>query len=187
MAELELSIKEVRNMSTNGEKKNKTNGKAHEEKNGQKIIPKDVWKEFYKFWDATEYEDLEAKQIQKILGKYLFVPLPKDVRNRKLVDDWFSKIKEMREKGKGGFGGYTVCFKGQKSTLEEVFSDKPLNPATMVKMLHLWINDHHLANKKTEPKANPKVEEKNGKTVKVNNVADLEKAVSKIKPKKGDR
>jgi hypothetical protein len=167
----------------NGEKINKTNGKAQEEKNGQKVIPKDVWKEFYNFWDATEYEDLEAKQIKKILGKYLFVPLPKDVRNRKAIDDWFSKIKELREKGKGGFGGITVCFAGQKKSIEEIFGQKPLTYAEMTKQLHLYINDNRLANKKPEAKA----EEKNGKTVKVNNVADMEKAVEKVKPnsKKG--
>jgi hypothetical protein len=128
---------------TNGEKTNKTNGK---EKNGEKVIPKDVWKEFYNFWDATEYEDLDAKQIQKILGKYLLVPLPKDVRNRKAIDDWFSKIKEMREKGKP-FGILTVCFKGQKETLETVFGTKPLKITEMTKQLQLWINDHQLSKK----------------------------------------
>jgi hypothetical protein len=166
---------------TNGEKINKTNGK---EKNGEKIIPKESWTEFNKYWLETEWASLTIADIKKHLGngKYVFEPIPKNVTDRTAGTEWFNKMKHFREKTTGGFGGYTVCFKGQKSTLEEVFSDKPLNPATMVKQLHLYINDHKLSSRKSETKTKP---EENGKTVKVNNVAELEKVVEKVKPKKG--
>jgi hypothetical protein len=158
---------------------NGTNGKAKEQ-NGQKVIPKAVWKEFYTMWDATEYEELEAKEIRKILGKHLFVPLPKDVRNRKLVDDWFNAIKQFKEKGKG-FGNYRVNFAGQTATLEKVFGDKPISPAEMTKTLHLYITDHHLASKGSEPKTENGKNGKNGKkTVVVNSIPEMEKAVAKI-------
>ena len=97
-------------MTTNGVKKQ--NGTA----NGQKVIPKDVWASFFKYWGNTEYEFLDAKSIKELLGKYLFVQLPKDVRNRKAIDEWFTKIKEFREKGVP-FGGFTVNFAGQTQTL----------------------------------------------------------------------
>lgn len=178
--------------------KEKTNGKAVEKTNGKtngqnvkvsqeelKIIPKDTWKAFAKYWDDTEYEELDAKSIKEILGKYMFVPLPKDVHNRKAIDIWFEEMKELREKGKP-FGGLTVCFAGQKATLEDVFGNKPLNPATMVKQLYLYINDHNLSSKNSEPKAITEV--KNGKnTVKVNSIAEMEKAVDQLKPKKGKK
>lgn len=171
------------NGKVNG-KNGTVNGKAKEEK----IIPKSIWKEFYEMWDATEYEELDAKEIRKILGKYLIVPLPKDVRNRKVIDQWFSEIKQFKEKGKG-FGNYRINFAGQTATLEKVFGNMPINPAEMTKTLHLYINDHHLSSSKvSEPKANPKPEEKNGtkKTVKVNSIPELEKAVEKI-TKKGKK
>lgn len=166
------------------EQNGKTNGKAKEEQ----IIPQNVWKAFYEYWDATEFKDLTKKDIQKHLGngKYVFVPIPKNVTDKTIGKAWYDQISQFREKGKGGFGGYTVCFKNQKATLEEVFSDKPLNPATMVKILHFYINDHSLSSKKSEPKAEAKTEEKNGKkTVKVNSIEAMEQVVEKIKPKKG--
>jgi hypothetical protein len=134
--------KEEKNTKVNG-----TNGKA----NGQKVIPKDVWSEFFKYWDNTEYEELDAKEIRKILGKCLIVPLPKDVRNRTAIDKWYNEIKSFKEKGKG-FGNYRINFAGQDATLESVFGNMPINPAQMTKTLHLYITDHHLSSK-SEPKA----------------------------------
>ncbi len=166
---------------SNGKTNGKTNGQNNKVKEEQ-IIPIQTYKEFFNYWDNTEYEELDAKSIKEILGKYLFVPLPKDVRNRKAIDEWFAKIKEMREKGKP-FGGITVNFAGQKDSIESVFGNKPLKITEVTKQLHFFINDRHLSSKNSEPKAktDPKVKEKNGKkTVKVNSVADMEKAVEKI-------
>ena len=64
--------------------------------------------------------------------------MPKDVRNRKAIDDWFSKIKELREKGKP-FGGKTVSFKGDKTMLEDVFGKEDLSPTQMNKKLWDYI------------------------------------------------
>jgi hypothetical protein len=173
-------------MSKENGKTNGQNGKA----NGTKVIPKDVWKAFAEFWDITEWSALKAADIKKYLGngKYLFVAIPKDITDKTIGKAWYDQIKEFREKGTGGFGGYSVCFVGQKATLEQVFGKEPINPAQMTKQLHLYINDHRLSSKGSEPKANPKPEEKNGKkTVKVNSVAEMEKAVEKIKNKKGQK
>lgn len=164
----------------------KTNGKTNGQngKNGQKEIPKDVWKTFAAEWDETNWEDLKASEIKKLLGngKYLFVAIPKDITDKTIGKAWFDEIKEFREKGTGGFSGYSVCFAGQKATLEQVFGKEPINLAQMTKQLHLYINDHRLSSKKSEPKA--ETNGKNGKkTVKVNNVADMEKAVEKITKK----
>jgi hypothetical protein len=138
----------------------KVNGTANGKANGTKVIPKETWKAFYEFWDNTEYEELDAKSIKELLGKHLFVPLPKDVRNRTAIDKWYKEIKSFKEKGKGGFGDYRI------------------NPAQMTKILHLYINDHYLASKGSEPKV-----ETNGngkKTIKVNSIQEMEKAVEKI-------
>ncbi len=153
------------------EKNNKTNGK-----NGTKVIPKDVWKAFAEYWDSTNWEALKAADIKKHLGngKYLFVAIPKDITNKDIGKAWFDQIKEFREKSKGGFGGFTVNFAGQKASLEQVFGKEPINPAQMTKQLHLYINDHRLSSKAKT----------NGKnTVKVNTVEEMEKEVAKLSKK----
>lgn len=149
-------------------KETKNNGTA-------KVIPKDIWKQFDRMWDATNWEDLKAAEIKKLLGKYLFVPIPKNVTDKTEGKAWYDQIKAFREKGKS-FGGYTICFAGQKSTLLQVFGDKPLNPAEMTKRLHLYINDHRLS---SSAKTNGK------NTVKVNTVEEMEKEVARLTPKKG--
>ena len=106
-------------MTTNG--KNKTNGKAKEEQ----IIPQDVWKEFYEYWDNCEWKDLTEKDIKKHLGKYLFVAVPKHITDKDIGTKWFDEIKQFKEKSQP-FGGITVNFSGQKATLAEVFGNKPL-------------------------------------------------------------
>lgn len=155
------------------EQNGKINGKAQEEK----VIPAAVWKEFYEYWDATEFKDLTKKDIQKHLGngKYVFVQIPMNVTDKIVGTAWFNMMKSFKEQGKGGFGNYRINFAGQTATLESVFGKEPINPAQMTKMLHLYINDHSLSSKNSEPKAKP--EEKNGKkTMKVTSVADMEKA-----------
>lgn len=186
MAELEL-YKEVRNMSK--EQNGKTNGKATEEKaNGkvkeEQIIPQNVWKAFYEYWDNTEFKDLTVADIKKHLGKHVYVQIPKNITDKAIGTEWFNSLKQFKEQGKGGFGNYRINFSGQTATLENVFGKDPINPAQMTKILHLYINDHSLSSKNSEPK----VEEKNGKkTVKVNSISDLEKAVEKINNKKGKK
>lgn len=163
-------------MTTNGVKKQNgtANGKAKEEK----IIPSLVWKEFAEFWDSVEWKDLTEKDIKKHLGKYLFIAIPKNITDPKIGKAFFDELKQFKEKGKG-FGNYRINFAGQVATLESVFGNKPINPAEMTRTLHLFINDHHLSSS-----AKVETNGKNGKkTVKVNNVADMEKAVEKIAKK----
>lgn len=52
--------------------------------------------------------------------------------------------KAAKEKASPKFGGYTVSFKDDETSLEKLFGDKPLSPAEMTKKL--W--DHVKANKK---------------------------------------
>lgn len=116
-------------------KENKSNGKAKEQ-NGQKVIPKDTWKEFFKFWDNCEWKDLTVAEIKKNLGngKYVYVPIPKNVTDKEIGAKWFTEIKEFREKGKP-FGGKTISFKGDNTTLETVFGVEELSPTQMNKKL----------------------------------------------------
>jgi hypothetical protein len=156
--------------------------------NKTKIIPKDTWKDFTEFWDNTEWIDLKAADIKKHLGngKYVFIPIPKDVTNKVVGKAWYNQLSLLREKKTGGFGNIVISFAGQKATLEQVFGSKPVTYAQMTKQLHLYVNDHHLSTKKSEPKPepkktetksnNPKSEKKNGKnTVHVNTVEEMEK------------
>jgi hypothetical protein len=69
-----------------------------------------------------------------------------------------------------------------------VFGSKPVTYAQMTKQLHLYVNDHRLSGKQTEPKTEPKVETKNGKkTTKVNTVEEMKKEVAKLTAKKGKK
>ncbi len=45
------------------------------------------------------------------------------------------------------FGGYTICFKGRKETLEEIFGTEKLSPAEMTKKLWKFIKSKNLAGK----------------------------------------
>lgn len=185
-------------MTTNGkkEKTNGQNGKSVEKTNEktnepkvaeiEKVIPTEDWKKFAEFWDATEWSDLKEKDIKKHLGKYLFVDIPKNITDPKIGKAWFDEIRQFKEK-KAAFGGYTVCFAGQTDSLEKVFGNKPLTTTEMTKQLYFFINDHSLSSKNSlKPETKP--EEKNGKkSVKVNSIEAMEKAVETIKPKKGKK
>lgn len=45
------------------------------------------------------------------------------------------------------FGGYYICFKGRKETLEQVFGSGKLGPAEMTKKLWKFIKEKKLAGK----------------------------------------
>jgi hypothetical protein len=45
------------------------------------------------------------------------------------------------------FGGYTINFKGQTATLEEVFGKKPLPPNEMTKQIWAFVKTKKLASK----------------------------------------
>ncbi len=94
------------------------------------VIPKEVWKKFDEYWNKTNYEKLKPEEIKKLLGKNLFIPLPKDVTDRKVIDIWYNSIKELKEKAKP-FGGLEISFKGDSTPLKEVFGEDPISPAIM--------------------------------------------------------
>lgn len=48
--------------------------------------------QFEQYWDKTEYEDLSATAITKILGE---IKVPKDITNKKIADEFFNAVKGM--------------------------------------------------------------------------------------------
>lgn len=48
---------------------------------------------------------------------------------------------------KKAFGGYGVCFKGRKETMESIFGSEPIGPAQMTKMLWAFVKKNNLAAK----------------------------------------
>jgi len=48
---------------------------------------------------------------------------------------------------KKAFGGYTICFKDRKETLEQVFGKAPLAPSEMTKKLWKFVKANKLAKK----------------------------------------
>jgi hypothetical protein len=48
---------------------------------------------------------------------------------------------------KKAFGGYSICFKGRKETVEQVFGSGKLAPSEMTKKLWHFIKSKHLAGK----------------------------------------
>ena len=51
-------------------------------------------------------------------------------------------------KAKKAFGGYSICFKGCKDTLESVFGGAPIGPSDMTKKIWGYVKRKRLANKK---------------------------------------
>jgi chromatin remodeling complex protein RSC6 len=51
--------------------------------------------------------------------------------------------------GTPAFGGYTVSFAGQTTTLEALFGSEPLTPPEMTKMLWTFIRERGLSGKAT--------------------------------------
>jgi predicted nucleotidyltransferase len=106
--------------------------------NTQKVIPRDIWKEFDEYWTKIEYEKLSATEIRKHLGdgKYLFVPLPKEITKPLEAKIWYMRISEHKEKGKPS---NKISFKDNKTTLEEVFGIEPLSKSEIVDKVRNYI------------------------------------------------
>jgi len=49
--------------------------------------------------------------------------------------------------GKKAFGGYSICFKGRKETVEEVFGSGKLAPSEMTKKIWNFVKSKKLAGK----------------------------------------
>ena len=48
---------------------------------------------------------------------------------------------------KKAFGGYSICFKGKKDTVEDIFGKGKLAPSEMTKKLWVYIKRKKLASK----------------------------------------
>jgi hypothetical protein len=48
---------------------------------------------------------------------------------------------------KKAFGGYSICFKGRKDTVEDVFGTGKLAPSEMTKRIWVYVKKHKLAGK----------------------------------------
>ncbi len=71
----------------------------------------------------------------------------KVTKKKKKVVKKKKKAKKKKAKRKGGkkaFGGYTVCFRNTKSSLENVFGTKPIAPSQMTKKLWAYVKRHRL-------------------------------------------
>jgi len=133
-----------------------------------------VWKPLQHF-GCNELGRLKAADIKKLLGngKYVFVPIPKNVTDKTEGNAWFKALSEFREKVK-------ATLVDSQSALQ----DKRLHSnRSSGKSLSIQPNDQavtpihqrsHLSSKSSG----------NGKNiVKVNSVKEMEKAVEKMKPK----
>jgi hypothetical protein len=58
------------------------------------------------------------------------------------------KEEEHMAKGKKAFGGYSICFKGCKDSLEAVFGGAPIGPSEMTKKIWAYVKRKKLAGKK---------------------------------------
>lgn len=50
-------------------------------------------------------------------------------------------------KKKKAFGGFTICFKGCKDSMEKVFGSAPLGPSQMTKKLWAYVKKNKLSKK----------------------------------------
>ncbi len=48
---------------------------------------------------------------------------------------------------KKAFGGYSICFKGRKETVEEVFGSSKLAPSEMTKKIWAFVKSKKIAGK----------------------------------------
>ena len=99
------------------------NIKAPEVELTEKIIPKDTWKGFKKYWDNCEWKDLTNADIEKNLdnGKYVFVDIPANVISEKIGQAWFDEMKTFAEKGKASTSlKYRLNFSNDDSLLRDL-------------------------------------------------------------------
>lgn len=98
---------------------------------------KKIWDEFKEHWDSVEYESLDRKLIQKILGDKFKVP--KDMTEKKVADEFFKKVrKELNPRI--AFGGMTIDFSKDKTMLKSLFP-VPFAPHEMASKLWAHIKE----------------------------------------------
>ena len=99
------------------------------------------WKEFKALFDECEYEDFKKadyiKKVESVVGDIVKVPSFKKLDGDKLeeaVDDFYDEVSNAINPRKKAFGE-PVSFKGDSTTLEQVFGEDPISPPEMQKLL----------------------------------------------------
>lgn len=97
--------------------------KAPEVELTSKIIPRDTWSAFKKWWNNTEWRDLTNADIENHLDnkKYLFVEIPANVINEKIGQAWFNEMKTFAEKGKASTSlKYRLNFANDETSIRDL-------------------------------------------------------------------
>lgn len=69
------------------------------------------------------------------------------VKRRRTTRRRVTKRRVTRKRKGKAFGGYTINFRGQKTTLEQVFGRSPLAPSAMTKKIWAHVKRRRLARK----------------------------------------
>lgn len=101
----------------------------------------DKWKEFKALFDETEYTEWKnvdhIKKVENIIGDIVKVPSFKKLDGEKLddaVDNFYDEVSNAINPRKKAFGE-PVSFKGDNTTLEQVFGEDPISPPQMQQLL----------------------------------------------------
>jgi hypothetical protein len=126
-----------------GKSKDIINIKAPEVELTEKIIPKDTWSEFKKYWNACEWKDLTNADIEKNLanGKYLFVDIPANVTDEKIGKAWFDQMKTFAENGKTGLK-YRLNFSNDESSIRDILGLEDLKISDAMTKFREYIGKH---------------------------------------------
>lgn len=54
----------------------------------------ELWREFNKYWQETEWKDLSRKKVEEIVGKYITFPIPKDINTPRIGRKFYTLVKE---------------------------------------------------------------------------------------------
>lgn len=108
-----------------------------------KIIPKDTWVEFKKWWSETEWIDLTNSDIEKNLdnGKYLFVEIPANVTDEKIGQAWFDEMKTFAEKGNASLK-YRLNFSNDESSIRDLMGLEDFKITDAMTKFREYIKEH---------------------------------------------
>jgi len=118
-----------------------------------------AWKAFDKYWDSTEWEDLDKEEIAEFLegSDAEDIKIPKKVSTPKIGKEFYNEVKEaIKPKRKAGGASYT--FKGIEASAEDIFGKKPVPMTQLMSKLWDFIKDEDNGVKITKAKK-PKEED----------------------------
>ncbi len=103
------------------------------------------WKEFKTLFDESEYVDWKVndftKKVESVVGDIVKVPSFKKLEGDDLefaVDNFYEEVANAINPRKKAFGE-PVSFKGDSTTLEQVFGENPISPPLMQQLLWKYI------------------------------------------------